>query len=88
MLSTKIMEAHLALLSRLPSKIHEHRPDVSQQTVLTGVLAEARKHGARPIVINGRTYPSITKARAALRVNIKKIYDMLDTGDAEYVKAR
>ena len=39
----------------------------------------------RPVQVGRRTFPSITEAKTRLRISPKRLYAMLDSGEAQYV---
>lgn len=91
------MEAHLRLLAQLPVRTHESRP--YQEPVVRKTAQPRNKRGswytprgskknkpgvARAVRVNGKIYASITQAKYSLRVSPATLYNMIDTGKAEY----
>ena len=50
-----------------------------------GLRKRGRAGISRPILVAGRTYPSITQAKIALHVSPVTLYEMLDRGEAKYI---
>ena len=40
---------------------------------------------SRPVQVGRRTFQSITEAKTRLRISPKRLYEMLDSGEARYI---
>ncbi len=65
--------AHSRLSKALGAREHRIRDDAPEQSIL-----------GRAVLIAGVRYKSANQARIALKVNITKIHEMIETGEASY----
>ena len=79
---TKFSEAHERLLAQLQVRTHRRREDLPPER--TAKVQSTAKGQPRRVVVNGKTYPSVTQARKACGVGITRLYDWLNSGKANY----
>ena len=78
---TKFSEAHERLLAQLQVRTHRRREDLPPTP---SKVQSTAKGQPRRVVVNGKTYPSVTQARKACGVGITRLYDWLNSGKANY----
>ena len=77
----RALDAHLRLLSTLP--VHTHLCHDQNDNMKRNKDAPFSR--SRPIRIDGRVFASITEAKLKLKIGAHRLYEMLRSGEAEYI---
>ena len=80
---TRWSMAHERLQQELKPRTH-YRKEVRPPPPSRSPIPDDWKSG-RPLRINGKQYPSISAARKALRTSPRKIYDLIEAGEAKFL---
>lgn len=72
--------AALRLMAQLPIRTVEHRPP---ERVYNN---PGNPYGKRAVLLGGVRYETVRDARKAHRIGYQRFYDMIETGEAKYVK--
>ena len=77
----RALDAHLRLLATLP--VHTHHCTDDNINMKRDKSAQFSR--SRPIRIYGQEFASITQAKLKLKIGAHRLYEMLRSGEAEYV---
>jgi hypothetical protein len=84
-MSPRIRAAHEALLQKLPVRTHYQRPQLPLQSPIEARGLRTPTAGvARPLVVDGVQYASVSEAMRSLGVGQRRIYIWIDEGRAAY----